>query len=658
MARILNRKRDAGTAWLERTNPLGGLSIREAQAVFDAARGGDTQRLHWIFREIESANPTLMTCVERRGSALAGCPWRVTAHPSADRGLGEEQRDAAERLIGGIGNLDEAVEHLGLAFFRGFSYAQPLWEADGAVRRISLLDSWTFLEKDGRLYYNPACDGISANAEEVTAEAGLVGVRRARAIDYPALAVHIRAAVGERDWGRFLERIALPKPAVVMAPNATDDDRDGYVAAAERTEDGLVSVWPSGTTLTDFMGGSRGQDPFSAFVRHQEETVVRLATGGTLGSIAEAGSGTLAGGAQADVWREIVARDAAVVGAALMRGLVRPYLERAFPGRPVCVDFALDAARKPTAQEAAQVAATLRTAGWIVDRAELEEATGFTLEREEAAPAPGGFALAHARKDSTMPAGQTWAAGRRSLGQDLGGTSEDVLKAFAEDTGPAADAIRAFLDDPSREAAEALLERLPGLIPDDPALAAVIAEEMARAMADGLTETARARQGERCRDCGQWLDGNGVCHDCHGKDTLADRGLNPDSDVMQSAEIGKGKSALSKCLDEQVDVLDAVSRSDVGTISFIYGSPVDTEAGKAYGLAHLLKKHGGDGAIENLSEAIVRGAVREPGKNGNKIAIDYRGFEIHLAKTFSRKGKPTDKVTWVITGFKTDKEDA
>ena len=64
-------RRDAGQAWIERTNPLRGLSIREAQMIFDAARGGDTQRLHWIFQEIEAANPTLMTCVERRASALA-----------------------------------------------------------------------------------------------------------------------------------------------------------------------------------------------------------------------------------------------------------------------------------------------------------------------------------------------------------------------------------------------------------------------------------------------------------------------------------------------------------------------------------------------------------------------------------------------------------
>ena len=37
---------DAAHCWLERTNPLVGVSIRTAQGIFDAARSGDTQRLH------------------------------------------------------------------------------------------------------------------------------------------------------------------------------------------------------------------------------------------------------------------------------------------------------------------------------------------------------------------------------------------------------------------------------------------------------------------------------------------------------------------------------------------------------------------------------------------------------------------------------------
>ena len=68
-----------------------------------------------------------------------------------------------------------------------------------------------------------------------------------------------------------------------------------------------------------------------------------------------------------------------------------------------------------------------------------------------------------------------------------------MLAAFAQDTGPAAEAVRALLAAPSPEAARKLLDDLPSLIPDDPALAAVLAEEMAKefrpapsAKADGV----------------------------------------------------------------------------------------------------------------------------------------------------------------------------
>ena len=82
-------------------------------------------------------------------------------------------------------------------------------------------------------------------------------------------------------------------------------------------------------------------------------------------------------------------------------------------------------------------------------------------------------------------------------------------------------------------------------------------------------------------------------------------------------------------------------------------------SGEAYGLSHLFEKHRGEGIVEDLATSLVRGKVRNPESTGNKIAIDYRDYQIHLAKTFSRKGSTTqDKVTWVITGFKTNKDDA
>ena len=68
-------RKNATIAWLERSNPLRGLSIAQANNIFDAARNGDTQRLHWMFQEIETANPVLSMCVTRRSGAAANFRW-------------------------------------------------------------------------------------------------------------------------------------------------------------------------------------------------------------------------------------------------------------------------------------------------------------------------------------------------------------------------------------------------------------------------------------------------------------------------------------------------------------------------------------------------------------------------------------------------------
>ena len=384
-------KKTASTAWLERYNPLNGLSIAQAKQIFDAARSGDTQRLHWLYQEIETQNPVLSMCVTRRSGAAAGFNWSVAERASKNGSLSQEQKDAAETFLANIENLSDLFEHLDLALFRGFAHAQPIWEGD-AVHHIELLDSWKFLKKDGAWLYNPVCDGFSSNC--VSCEnARLVTVERRRPVDVPALALHIRAAVGERDWGRFLERYALPKPAITMAPNATKDDREEYLTSGEGLENGQVSVWPNGTSITDFAGGSRGVDPFSVFITHQEKTILMLATGGTLGSMAESGAGTLAGNAQQDVWESIVSRDSGIIAAAVQRSLLRPFLAAKFPGQPVCVDFVFDLTQKPTPKEIFETAAAARNAGYLVDQAELEEATGFTLRPDspESRPSLGGF---------------------------------------------------------------------------------------------------------------------------------------------------------------------------------------------------------------------------------------------------------------------------
>ena len=230
--------------------------------------------------------------------------------------------------------------------------------------------------------WNPECTLDPKGCEEITPAARIVQLNRRRAIDWPALSIYIRKYVGERDWGRFLERYGIPPVDVIMAPNATDEQRKEYLDCAEAAKNGSSVAYPSGTSISR-AETSRGQDPFTAFIEHQEKLIVLMATGGTLTSLAQADTGSLAGGAQMDVWEQIVQRDGVVISVALNRDLFIPFLREAFPGEPVMAHFEIGKEDEPSATEAADLAGKLKVAGWRVDQSQLEEQTGLKLERDE-----------------------------------------------------------------------------------------------------------------------------------------------------------------------------------------------------------------------------------------------------------------------------------
>ena len=88
---MAKEKRNATLAWLERSNPLRGLTISQANMIFDCARNGDTQRLHWMYQEIETQNPVLSMATTRRAGAAPNFAWRVVQRAAMDGSLSAEQ---------------------------------------------------------------------------------------------------------------------------------------------------------------------------------------------------------------------------------------------------------------------------------------------------------------------------------------------------------------------------------------------------------------------------------------------------------------------------------------------------------------------------------------------------------------------------------------
>ena len=373
-------RRTSAQAWIERTNPLTRLSLRAAQGIYDTARGGGYARLQYIYAEIEKTDPTLFTCVDRRLSALSALGWRVVAN--VEGAAAEAQKKKLEKMLDGAVGLSAAIEHMGLAFFRGFSFCEP-YMRDGSLA-FNCPPSWEFNRSpDGTWWHNPLVIEGDAGGEGQTAfdPEAVIHIERVRAVDYPALALYLRHEVAEDEWGRFLERYGIPPVILEMPPLTQPGDADRFAQAAQQVYEALCGAVPNGTKVNT-LAEARGADPFSAFIEHQEKTMVRLCTGGTLGSIAEAtGIGSGASDAQGDVWREIVSRDAVLIGEEFTRWFGR-YV---FP-EGMLVRFELGTEKRATPDEVFDTAAKARQAGYRFTKEYLETETGAELEEEPQQP--------------------------------------------------------------------------------------------------------------------------------------------------------------------------------------------------------------------------------------------------------------------------------
>lgn len=558
----------------ETINPLWNIDERRAQMIFDFARSGNYAWLQYIYNEIEERDPTLLVCVTRRTSALAELDWRVVRansklYRNADDGLVKEQIQSVEEAVAKVDNLPDALEHLALSAFRGYSMIAPIHDVTGDVKHFDLIDSWNLcFDKGGQSwYFNPSGSAFSLpgniglsngyipkELQYIPPDQACV-VTRNRPIDWPALMIYLRAAVGERDWGRFLETYGLPPVIITMPEFTSKEDEDLYVAAAESVFEGRSGVVPFGSQV-NYASESRGTNPFTEFIEHQMKLVVLMSTGGTLASLAESGSGTLAGDAQQDEWLRIIRADKRIVSNCLNKQFCEQILKshKDFKGKPILVEFQLDSDPQPTAKEVAELAATLSSAGFEMDAEELSQITGFKITKKQEGGGMGFNAnassvpsapssviipdvrtaddapISEPKKPVSGPVDQPKAenaavnpfrtpsnavleagnmnppAKETRENANLTGTApmveqtakptppqgnpiSDLAESLQADFKPIADRLNAILALPEEERAAAatkLLGEVDTLVPNDPAMAEVIAEQMGYAFENQL----------------------------------------------------------------------------------------------------------------------------------------------------------------------------
>lgn len=493
---------------LERLNPLRGVDEWRLGQIFDDARDGVYADLAWLYNEIEGVEPALLTCCDARESAASECGWLVrTADADRvrdfDQTLADEQRDALLAEYGAVeDDLAELAGHLVSAFFRGAAHARPLWNADGSLAGFQHLDLWNFAHdrKTGLWYWNADASRDEGSFQAIP-PGELVTLAATRHVDHAALPIFIRAALGAKRYGVWLDRFGIPPVGVIMPPNAEKGEQAAYMDLARKFARGGSGILPNGSQIV-YGTEARAVCPFTDFIRFQQQQIYTVGLGRVQsGDNAGENLGGNAAGVVDGAFRRIVRRDARRIARAINDGVTARILARLFPGRPALAQFAWDADEKRTGREVLDDAVIARNAGLAIDLDQLRELTGYQLEKAPETPSPSLFpGLNSATPLQTALQGvakREEGSGRTTTPESGDAPQRAILAAFAKDTSKAAEAVKSLLaeEDPSKLKAlsSKLLADLPSLIPEDPALASVIAEAMAAEFSpDGRARTPSA----------------------------------------------------------------------------------------------------------------------------------------------------------------------
>ncbi|MCA1660116.1 MAG: DUF935 domain-containing protein, partial [Verrucomicrobiaceae bacterium] len=133
------------------------------------------------------------------------------------------------------------------------------------------------------------------------------------------------------------------------------------------------------TLQTPSATGSGGAGVFSERLKYLDEQIVLAGTSGKLTVLTESGSGTLAGGAQKEIFDDIAQAIADQISGVMQAQFDKPLLARLYPGEPALAYFEFAAVDKEQTRKVLGDAKTASEAGYRMDDDELSEKSGYKL---------------------------------------------------------------------------------------------------------------------------------------------------------------------------------------------------------------------------------------------------------------------------------------
>jgi phage gp29-like protein len=398
-ARSMTKRLEAWSQHREQYNPLRGLTLARAVSLLEDYPIGRMADLQWTYYHIEQSDADLLALIELGLSRIAEMDWDIVASEEAEPALAEAQVAFLRERFDHIANLEEAIEHLAMARFRGYAHCEIIRDAAGLITELAIVDQWNVVRDGlrGPWKYNPEARATSYAAlpaeYEMPPERFLTREVR-RPVNRLGLLKFIRSSLSEKDWDAFVEIYGIPSGVVIGPPNVPEDREAQFEAAAGGIAEGGSGYLPNGSTYTQNKAEA-ASSPFKARLDHLTEKLILAGTGGKLTMLTDAtGLGSGASDAHSQVFDSIASAEAGRISREITKQIVAAELAAAFPGQPQVAYFRI-AANEETDTSAIIADVVALSTAFDLDAAEVSERVGWKVTRR-AAPAalPGGFSSA------------------------------------------------------------------------------------------------------------------------------------------------------------------------------------------------------------------------------------------------------------------------
>ena len=386
--------------WRQQYNPLRSLTITRVASLLELGEQGYYSDLTWLYRFIEKRDATLRALVSRRTSALKKLDWEIAikekeVEAAGKTAVAEKQREMLREVYQGIDNMKQAVEWLGMATFRGFSHLEKHFDNDWQVIHLEPVPQWYWCRKwpSADWLFNPTAS-MSNIGTPIEPDNFII-----REIDAPvdeiAVVEFMRLNMSKKDWDGFIETFGIPPLFIEMPEDTSQTQQAAYQTICEEIIADGRGTLPAGAKVQPVVVGDRGRSPFKEHVMDAREQIVLAGTGGKLTMLNDpTGLGSGQSEVHAQTFDEIAAAEGEDISEMFQRHFDKPLLQEKFPAEEEWAYFALQSRPQQDVDSTVSQVQGLKTAGYKVQREQVEEKTGFVLEEIAEPPPFGGMSAA------------------------------------------------------------------------------------------------------------------------------------------------------------------------------------------------------------------------------------------------------------------------